>query len=58
MQRLVREQRPGLLVSAYHTPGHLHEIATLIDDWKLGYRFHLRVHEQNSFGIVLYAIPA
>lgn len=58
MQRLIREQRPTLLVSAYHTPGHLHEIATLIDDWKLDYRFHLRVHEQNSFGIVLYAIPA
>lgn len=58
MARLVREQRPSLLVSAYHTPGHLQQIATLIDDWGLDYRFHLRVHEQNSFGIVLYAIPA
>ncbi len=58
MQRLIREQRPALLISAYHTPGHLHEIATLIDDWKLGYRFHLRVHEQNTFGVVLYALPA
>ena len=58
MARLVRDQRPNLLVSAYHTPGHLHEIATLIDDWQLGYSFHLRVHEQNSFGVVLYAIPA
>ena len=57
MARLVRDQRPNLLVSAYHTPGHLHEIATLIDDWGLSYRFHLRVHEQNSFGTVLYAIP-
>ncbi len=58
MARLVREQRPGLLVSAYHAPGHLHEIATLIDDWALDYRFHLRVHEQNSFGVVLYALTA
>ena len=57
MARLIARQRPSLLVSAYHTPGHLHEIATLIDDWRHGYRFHLRVHEQNSFGIVLYAIP-
>ncbi len=57
MIRLIRNQRPTLLVSAYHTPGHLHEIATLIADWKLEYRFHLRVHEHNSFGIVLYAIP-
>lgn len=56
MQRIIREQRPNLLVSAYHTPGHLHEIAELIDDWRLGYRFHLRVHEHNSFGVVLYAL--
>lgn len=56
MRRLIREQRPNLLVSAYHTPGHLHEIAELIDDWGLGYRFHLRVHEHNSFGVVLYAL--
>lgn len=58
MQRIIREQRPNLLVSAYHTPGHLHEIAELIDDWGLGYRFHLRVHEYNSFGVVLYALQA
>ena len=56
MKQLIHEQRPNLLVSAYHTPGHLHEIAELIDDWSLGYRFHLRVHEQNSFGVVLYAL--
>lgn len=56
MARLVGEQRPNLLVSAYHRPGHLYEIAQLIDDWRLGYRFHLRVHEQNTFGTVLYAL--
>ena len=56
MQRIIGEQRPNLLVSAYHTPGHLHEIAGLIDGWQLGYRFHLRVHEHNSFGVVLYAL--
>jgi FkbM family methyltransferase len=56
MVTLIRDQRPNLLVSVYHTAGHLHEIAELIDDWKLGYRFHLRVHEQNSFGVVLYAL--
>ena len=56
MERIIHEQRPNLLVSAYHTAGHLHEIAELIDDWQLGYRFHLRVHEHNSFGIVLYAL--
>ncbi len=56
MKRIIREQRPNLLVSAYHTPAHLHEIAELIDDWALSYRFHLRVHEHNSFGVVLYAL--
>lgn len=56
MARIIREQRPNLLVSAYHTPGHLHEIAELIHDWDLDYRFHLRVHEHNSFGVVLYAL--
>jgi hypothetical protein len=56
MQRIIREQRPNLLVSVYHTPGHLHEVADLIDEWQLGYRFHLRVHEYNTFGVVLYCL--
>ncbi len=56
MRHLIHDQRPNLLVSAYHAAGHLHEIAELIDDWNLDYRFHLRVHEQNSFGVVLYAL--
>lgn len=56
MERIIREQRPNLLVSAYHTPGHLHEIAELVNGWQLGYRFHLRVHEHNTFGVVLYCL--
>lgn len=56
MERLIREQRPNLLVSAYHTPGHLYEIAELVDEMQLGYRFHLRVHEYNTFGVVLYCL--
>ena len=56
MERLIRIQRPNLLLSAYHTPGHLHEIAELVASWQLGYRFHLRVHEYNTFGIVLYCL--
>ena len=55
MRRIIHDQRPNLLVSAYHTPGHLYEIVDLIADWNLDYRFHLRVHEHNSFGVVLYA---
>ncbi|MFL6734419.1 MAG: FkbM family methyltransferase [Sphingomicrobium sp.] len=56
MERNIRDQRPNLLVSAYHTPGHLFEIAQLLDGWQLGYRFHLRVHEFNTFGVVLYCL--
>lgn len=56
MERLIRAQRPNLLVSAYHTAGHLYEIAELIESWKLDYRFHLRVHEYNTFGTVLYCL--
>lgn len=56
MERIIRAQRPNLLLSAYHTPGHLFEIADLVADWDLGYRFHLRVHEYNTFGVVLYCL--
>ena len=54
MERIIRDQRPNLLLSAYHTPGHLFEIADVVAGWDLGYRFHLRVHEYNTFGVVLY----
>jgi FkbM family methyltransferase len=56
MRRIIHEQRPNLLVSAYHTPGHLHEIADLVDEWQLGYQLYLRVHEYNTFGVVLYCL--
>jgi FkbM family methyltransferase len=56
MERLIRDQRPNLLLSVYHTPGHLYEIADLVHGWNLDYRFHMRVHEFNTFGIVLYCL--
>lgn len=55
MKKLIEEQRPNLLLSAYHAPDHLFGIADLIESWKLGYIFHLRVHEYNTFGTVIYA---
>lgn len=58
MRKLIQSQRPSLLVSAYHAPDHLFKIAQLIASWQLGYDMHLRVHEQNTFGVVLYALPA
>lgn len=56
MERVIRAQRPNLLLSAYHTPGHLYEIADVVAGWDLDYRFHLRVHEYNTFGVVLYCL--
>ena len=55
MRKIIESQKPALLVSAYHLPEHLYEIIDLIDSWNLGYRFHLRVHEFNTFGTVVYA---
>ena len=57
MRQIIETQKPNLLVSAYHTPEHLYEIGDLIDSWNLGYKFHLRVHEYNTFGTVIYAFP-
>jgi FkbM family methyltransferase len=56
--RMIARHRPGLAISLYHTPGHLWQIPLLLHDWDLGYRFYLRGHAQNSFELVLYALPA
>ena len=45
---------PNLAVSLYHKPKHLYEIPLLIESWKLNYRFYLRLHEYNTYGLVLY----
>ena len=57
MRKIIEARRPALLVSAYHRPDHLYAIIALIESWKLDYRFHLRVHEFNTFGTVVYAFP-
>lgn len=55
MRKIIEAQKPALLVSAYHLPEHLYAIIDLIESWNLGYRFHMRVHEFNTFGTVVYA---
>jgi FkbM family methyltransferase len=54
---IISASRPGMAISLYHHPEHLWRIPFLIDDWQLGYRFHLRGHAQSSFDLVLYALP-
>jgi len=48
--------KPNLCISLYHRPDHLFKIPLLIDSWNLGYQYHLRVHEENTFGVVLYCL--
>lgn len=48
--------KPNLCISLYHRPDHLFKIPLLIDSWNLGYKYHLRVHEENTFGVVLYCL--
>jgi FkbM family methyltransferase len=56
-RRLIAEHRPGLAICAYHKPEHLWQLGLFLAEWDYGYRFYLRLHGQNSFETVLYAIP-
>lgn len=52
----IKTYRPNLCVSVYHRPAHIFEIVSLIHSWECGYKFYLRVHEYNTFGLVLYCL--
>jgi FkbM family methyltransferase len=57
-KELITTYKPGLAISAYHTPEHLWQIPILINEMSKGnYTFHLRAHAYNCFDTVLYAIP-
>ena len=56
--KTVARDRPDLALSVYHHLSDLWEIALKIDDWRLGYRFHLRSHAYNGFDTVLYAVAS
>lgn len=57
MKKLIKRHRPSLCISVYHRPEDLVDITHLILSWELDYSLHLRVHEHNCFGLVLYARP-
>jgi len=52
----IRNSRPNLCVAAYHRPADIYEIPLLINQWKLNYKFYLRLHEHHLFGLVLYCL--
>lgn len=56
LEETIRSHKPNLCVSIYHTAAHLYEIPLLIQSWALGYKFYIRVHEFNTYGVVLYAL--
>jgi FkbM family methyltransferase len=58
-QRLLRERRPVLAVSAYHHQADLWRLPTLLASLTgEGYRFSLRAHGPDGFECVLYGVPA
>lgn len=57
MKQLIAKRRPSLCVSVYHRPEDLVSIPRMIQSWGLDYHLHLRTHEHNCFGTVLYARP-
>jgi FkbM family methyltransferase len=56
-QRTIGTYRPALAISIYHQYAHLWQLPLLIDSWRLDYDFHLRMHGNSSFDLVLYALP-
>ena len=56
LEKTIKRYKPNLAISVYHKPKHFFEIPLLINSWGLGYQFHLRVHEHNTFGVVVYCL--
>jgi FkbM family methyltransferase len=54
MHKLIKKNLPALCISLYHKPEDLIEIPKLIASWDLNYKLHIRTHEHNGFGTVLY----
>ena len=53
-ERIIRAVKPNLCVSIYHKPEHIFNLGLLIASWNLDYKFYIRIHEWNTFGVVLY----
>jgi FkbM family methyltransferase len=44
-EKTIRENRPALLISIYHTIDDLFRIKTLIESWDIGYKFVIAEHD-------------
>lgn len=60
-EQVIKTHQPALAISIYHVPGHIWEIPLCINRFaqeaNLHYTYHLRIHAQNGFETVFYAIP-
>lgn len=54
---LIRAARPVLTICVYHAQAHLWRIPLWIRDLDLGYRLHLRPHNEEGWDLVCYAVP-
>ena len=54
---LIRSARPVLTICVYHAQDHLWRIPLWIRDLGLGYRLHLRPHNEEGWDLVCYAVP-
>ena len=57
-RKLLHRHRPALAISLYHRPNVLWDIPDFLISLDLGYDLYLRCHGENSFDLVLYAIPS
>ena len=56
MKKTIFKHKPNLCISVYHKPDDIIKIPKLIKSWDLKYKFYLRVHEYNTFGVVIYCL--
>ncbi len=56
-RNIIRKHLPVLAVSAYHNQDHVWKIPLLISSFSDQYRFFLRSHQVEAWGVVCYAIP-
>ena len=54
---LILNQNPILFICVYHYYRDIPDILKFMSKFKSIYKFYLRVHEENTFGVVLYCIP-
>jgi FkbM family methyltransferase len=52
----IRRHRPALAIAGYHRASDLWSIPNFIADLDLGYSIRLRIHTENSFETVFYAV--